>query len=204
MRKLRENDAHACGIFLDPNNFSHAFDGFDVFHDDREAEVHLGTDGKRGLRANEHACPRDVRHILLNERVEGLELLIDRHATVDASPKQAASGLLALCIVQSIGTFWLSRHHRVPIMLVWSTPGVALLAGMGTVRGGWSAAVGAFMLAGVAYVITGLWPALGRLIARIPTPIAQAMLAGVVLELCLAPVTSLVDNPAAIVPIVLV
>ena len=60
------------------------------------------------------------------------------------------------------------------------------------------------MLAGVAYVITGLWPALGRLIARIPTPIAQAMLAGVVLELCLAPVTSLVDNPAAIVPIVLV
>ncbi len=125
-------------------------------------------------------------------------------AAVGASPKQAASGLLALCIVQSIGTFWLSRHHRVPIMLVWSTPGVALLAGMGTVRGGWSAAVGAFMLAGVAYVITGLWPALGRLIARIPTPIAQAMLAGVVLELCLAPVTSLVDNPAAIVPIVLV
>ena len=35
-------------------------------------------------------------------------------AAVGASPKQAASGLLALCIVQSIGTFWLSRHHRVP------------------------------------------------------------------------------------------
>ena len=28
-------------------------------------------------------------------------------AAVGASPKQAASGLLALCIVQSIGTFWL-------------------------------------------------------------------------------------------------
>ncbi len=91
-----------------------------------------------------------------------------------------------------------------PIVLVWSTPGVALLAGMGTVDGGWSAAVGAFMLAGVAYVLTGLWPALGRLIGRIPASIAQGMLAGVVLALCLAPVTSAVDNPGAVVPIVLV
>ncbi len=125
-------------------------------------------------------------------------------AAVGATPRQAASGLLALCIVQTVGTFWLSRRHRMPIMLVWSTPGVALLAGMGTVNGGWSAAVGAFILVGVAYVLTGLWPALGRLIARIPTPIAQGMLAGVVLELCIAPVTSLVDNPGAIVPIVAV
>ena len=35
-------------------------------------------------------------------------------------------------------------------------------------------------------------------------PIAQAMLAGVVLELCLAPVTALQDNPGAILPIALV
>lgn len=125
-------------------------------------------------------------------------------AAVGATPKQAASGLLALCIVQTVGTFWLSRRHQMPILLVWSTPGVALLAGMGTVNGGWSAAVGAFILAGVAYVLTGLWPAIGRLIARIPPPIAQGMLAGVVLELCVAPVTSLIDNPGAIVPIVLV
>jgi benzoate membrane transport protein len=75
---------------------------------------------------------------------------------------------------------------------------------MSAVEGGWPAAVGAFMLAGLAYVLTGFWPALGRLIARIPAPIAQAMLAGVVLELCLEPVRSLVDNPGAIVPIALV
>lgn len=123
---------------------------------------------------------------------------------VGASPTQAASGLLALCAVQAVGTLWLSRHHRMPIMLAWSTPGAALLAGMGTVDGGWSAAVGAFMLAGVAYVITGLWPALGRLIARIPAPIAQGMLAGVVLGLCIEPVRALALNPGAIVPIVLV
>ena len=125
-------------------------------------------------------------------------------AAVGATPKQAASGLVALCIVQSVGTFWLSRRHKMPIVLVWSTPGVALLAGTGTIDGGWSAVVAAFILVGVAYVLTGLVPALGRLIARIPAPIAQGMLAGVLLELCVEPVRSLVHNPGAIAPIVLV
>ena len=125
-------------------------------------------------------------------------------SAVGANRHQAASALLALCLTQAIGIIWLSRRHRMPIVLVWSTPGAALLAGMSTVDGGWPAAVGAFILTGVAYVLTGLWPALGRLIARIPAPIAQAMLAGVVLELCVAPVTSLVHNPDAIVPIALV
>ena len=123
---------------------------------------------------------------------------------VGATPSQAASGLLALCVTQSAGMIWLSRRHRMPLVLVWSTPGVALLAGTQSIDGGWPAAVGAFLVVGLAYVVTGLWPALGSLIARIPAPIAQAMLAGVVLELCLAPVTSLADNPAAILPIVLV
>jgi benzoate membrane transport protein len=123
---------------------------------------------------------------------------------VGATPGQASSGLVALCLTQAAGMAWLSRHYRMPLMLVWSTPGVAVLAGTATPDGGWAVAVGAFIVAGAAYVVTGLWPALGRLIARIPAPIAQAMLAGVVLELCLAPVTALRDEPWAILPIALV
>lgn len=123
---------------------------------------------------------------------------------VGATPRQAASGLLALCLTQAVGVIWLSRRYRMPIILAWSTPGAALLAGTDAVDGGWSAVVGAFIVVGIAYIMTGLWPALGAVIARIPGPIAQAMLAGVVLELCLAPVTSLVDNPGAIIPIAMV
>ncbi|MCW2770209.1 MAG: benzoate transporter [Aeromicrobium sp.] len=123
---------------------------------------------------------------------------------VGATPRQAASGLLALCLTQAVGMLWLSRRHRMPLVLVWSTPGVALLAGTGGFDGGWPVAVGAFLVAGAAYVLTGMWPALGSVIARIPAPIAQAMLAGVVLELCLSPVTHVKDNPWAILPIVLV
>ncbi|MGH3169798.1 MAG: benzoate/H(+) symporter BenE family transporter [Trebonia sp.] len=122
---------------------------------------------------------------------------------VGASPAEAASGLLAVCATQGVGILWLARRHRIPLTLAWSTPGAALLASTGIVRGGWPAAVGAFLVVGVLIVVTGLWPRLGNLIAAIPTPIAQAMLAGVVLELCLAPVRGMAVYPWSVGPVIL-
>ncbi|WP_238421856.1 benzoate/H(+) symporter BenE family transporter [Gordonia sp. 'Campus'] len=124
---------------------------------------------------------------------------------VGASPAQAASGLLALTVMFGLGTILLSLRTRRPVTLAWSTPGAALLASMGTsYQGGWSAAVGAFLLVGVLVLATGLVPALGDLIGRIPTPIAQAMLAGVLLSLCLAPMKSLAVQPWSTLPILIV
>nr|WP_296775283.1 benzoate/H(+) symporter BenE family transporter [Rhodococcus sp. (in: high G+C Gram-positive bacteria)] len=123
---------------------------------------------------------------------------------VGASPAEAASGLLAISVTQAVGMIYLSRRFRQPITLAWSTPGAALLAGTGTVVGGWPAAVGAFVTVGVLVVITGMWPRLGALITSIPTSLAQAMLAGVLLPLCLAPVTAFASSPAIIAPVVLV
>jgi benzoate membrane transport protein len=123
---------------------------------------------------------------------------------VGATPVEAASGLLAVTATMGVGTIIMSRRHHMPIMLAWSTPGAALLASTGIVHGGWPAAVGAFLMAGVLILLTGLWPRLGALIASIPTPIAQAMLAGIVLELCLTPVRGFVAHPAEVGPIVLV
>jgi benzoate membrane transport protein len=122
---------------------------------------------------------------------------------VGATPSEAASGLLALCATQGLGVLWLVRRHRIPLTLAWSTPGAALLASTGAVRGGWPAAVGAFLVVGGLILVTGLWPRLGALITAIPTPIAQAMLAGVVLELCLDPVRGFADHPWLVGPIVL-
>ncbi|MGW0044539.1 benzoate/H(+) symporter BenE family transporter [Rhodococcus sp. NPDC003348] len=123
---------------------------------------------------------------------------------VGASPSQAASGLMALCVTQAVGMLWLARRYRMPITLAWSTPGAALLAGTGAVEGGWPAAVGAFVGVGAAVILTGLWPRLGRLIESIPVPLAQAMLAGVLLPLCLEPVAALRASPAAVAPVILV
>ncbi|MBL7499251.1 benzoate/H(+) symporter BenE family transporter [Frankia sp. CNm7] len=121
---------------------------------------------------------------------------------VGASPAQAASGLLAVTVAQGLGTVLLSRRHRIPVVLAWSTPGAALLASTGAVDGGWPAAVGAFLVVGGLILLTALWPRLGALIAAIPAAIAQAMLAGVLFALCLAPVHGLLDHPALVAPAV--
>jgi benzoate membrane transport protein len=125
-------------------------------------------------------------------------------AGVGADPGQASSGLLAVSVTMGLSCVVLAWRTRMPITVAWSTPGAALLASTGTVEGGWPAAVGAFIVTGLLIVLTGLVPPLGALIARIPASVAQAMLAGVLLQLCLGPITGLAKNPLAVVPVVAV
>lgn len=123
---------------------------------------------------------------------------------VGATPSQAASGLAVLCLTMGVATILLAWRHRIPITIAWSTPGAALLASSGVPQGGWPAAVFAFLVAGVLIVVTGLAPWLGRLVSAIPTSLAQAMLAGVLVPICLAPVQAMVKIPAIIGPVLLV
>ncbi|WP_336643605.1 benzoate/H(+) symporter BenE family transporter [Microbacterium sp. MMO-113] len=122
---------------------------------------------------------------------------------VGASPAQAASGLLTVSLAMGLACIVLAWRYRMPITAAWSTPGAALLVATGSVEGGWPAAVGAFLVTAALILLTALWPALGALIARIPPSIAQAMLAGVLLPLCLAPITGVVANPWGVLPVVL-
>ncbi|WP_219416536.1 benzoate/H(+) symporter BenE family transporter [Pseudonocardia nigra] len=121
-----------------------------------------------------------------------------------ADDAQAASGLLAVCLGSALVAVVLGLRHRVPISIAWSTPGAALLLSAGPPAGGFSAAVGAFLLCGVLVVVAGLVPALGRLVAAIPAPVAGAMLAGVLLDLCLAPVRALAEVPLLAAPVIAV
>ncbi|WP_440714132.1 benzoate/H(+) symporter BenE family transporter [Gordonia sp. FQ] len=123
---------------------------------------------------------------------------------VGADHDQAASGLLAVSVLMGVGSIVLAGWTRTPITVAWSTPGAALLAATGAVHGGWPGAVGAFLLTGVLIVLTGVVPWLGELIVRIPTSIAQAMLAGILFQLCLGPITGLAENPTAVAPVVVV
>ena len=122
---------------------------------------------------------------------------------VGASDGQAASGLLAVSLGMGVLTIWLAARERIPVTIAWSTPGAALLVSAGAVEGGWPAAVGAFLVTGVLLALAGLWRPLGRLIAAIPGPLANAMLAGVLLSVCLTPVRFAADSPLAAAPIVL-
>jgi benzoate membrane transport protein len=121
-----------------------------------------------------------------------------------ADERQAASGLLVLCLASALVALVLGLRHRMPISIAWSTPGAALLISAGAPPGGFPAAVGAFLVCGVLVVVAGLVPAVGRLIALIPVPIASAMLAGVLVELCLAPVRALTEVPLLAAPVIAV
>ena len=120
---------------------------------------------------------------------------------VGADQEQAASGLMAVGLAMGAASVLLSWRFRMPITCAWSTPGAALLISTGAAAGGWPAAVGAFAITAVLLLATGLWPMLARAVARIPHSVAQAMLAGVLLPLCIAPVTALASDPVVIAPV---
>ncbi|MFL5843116.1 MAG: benzoate/H(+) symporter BenE family transporter [Solirubrobacteraceae bacterium] len=122
---------------------------------------------------------------------------------VGATPAQAASGLLALCVLMGLVAIGLGLRTRVPITVAWSTPGAALLVSAGHIDGGFAAAVGAFMLCGALIVLSGFVRPLAAAIAAIPAPIAAAMLAGVLLPLCVKPVEAVADLPWLAGPVVL-
>ncbi|MDX7953193.1 benzoate/H(+) symporter BenE family transporter [Lichenihabitans sp. Uapishka_5] len=123
--------------------------------------------------------------------------------SVGATPAEAASGLFILCVVQGALAIVYGFVWKQPISIVWSTPGAALLIATGPVAGGFPAATGAFLVAVALIVLAGLWSAFGRLVSSIPVGLAGAMLAGILFEICLAPVHATVAQPALTLPIVL-
>lgn len=122
-------------------------------------------------------------------------VIIEGLTAVGASPAEAASGLMALSIAMGVCAIFLSLKYRMPISVAWSTPGAALLAASVAPAGGFSEAVGAFIVTAALIVAAGLWKPLGRWVAAIPAPLANAMLAGVLLHLCLAPVRAVAELP---------
>ncbi len=122
---------------------------------------------------------------------------------VGATEAQAASGLMALCIALGLCAIVLSAVTRLPVAIAWSTPGAALLASSGPIEGGLAAAVAGFLICATLVIIAGLWKPLGRAVAAIPVSLANAMLAGVLIGLCFAPVKAVGDMPLLGLPIVL-
>ncbi len=122
---------------------------------------------------------------------------------VGATDAQAASGLTALSISMGLCAVVLSLATRLPVSIAWSTPGAALLASAGAIEGGFPVAVGAFLVCAALIVIAGLFRPLGRAVASIPPALANAMLSGVLIGLCFAPVKAIAFNPLFGLPIVL-
>lgn len=131
-------------------------------------------------------------------------LVIAGLIAVGATPGQASSGLFALCLAVAATNIVAALWLRIPLAFAWSTPGAAVLLATASDGIRFSDAVGAFLVCAVLIVLCGLWPALGRAITSIPKPLASAMLAGVLLPICLAPIQAVATLPLLAAPIVIV
>jgi benzoate membrane transport protein len=131
-------------------------------------------------------------------------LVLAALASLGASKSQTTSGIFVLITMYGLLSIALSWRYKMPISIVWSTPGAALLISSGTLGLPFSSAVGAFVVTGLLLLLTGLWPALGRLVSSIPRPIASAMLAGVIFNFCIAPFKSAAEFPWIVLPAILV
>ncbi len=125
-------------------------------------------------------------------------------SVLGASPSQIATAVSVMLFLYGALSIILSWRYKQPISIVWSTPGAALLVASGTFSVGFQNAIGAFLITGLLLTITGLWPALGRLVSSIPKPIASAMLAGVIFPFCTAPFVSINVYAGIMIPVLIV
>lgn len=97
-----------------------------------------------------------------------------------ATPAETTSWIWAISVGVGLSTLVPSWLWKKPLMIAWSTPGAAVLAtAASTASYSTAQAIGAFMVCAVLIVLSGATGWFERIMDRIPTAIAAALLAGV-------------------------
>lgn len=129
-----------------------------------------------------------------------IAIIIAAAQAVGADAAQTSSWVAALCLSMAATAGYLSVRYRMPVVTAWSTPGAALIAASSGIS--IHAAVGSFLLAGGLIMLAAFIKPFGRLIERIPTSIAAAMLAGVLIRFVMAVFESAQAAPGLVLPLV--
>ncbi|AIA76404.1 membrane protein [Halomonas campaniensis] len=108
-------------------------------------------------------------------------IIFQAAAAAGASTAQISSWLWALGIGMGITSIGLSLRYRMPLLTAWSTPGAAFLA---TNLPGipLDEAIGAFLFSALLITLCGVTGLFERLMRYIPSAIASALLAGILLR----------------------
>ena len=109
----------------------------------------------------------------------------------------AMSWLWAHAVLTGLVSIFLSLRYRVPILSTWSTPGIALLV---TALPGlpFAEAVGAFLTSAALVFLLGTFTPLTRLVQAIPTHLAAALNAAILLPFGFHALTALTKQPALV------
>ncbi|MDN3617607.1 benzoate/H(+) symporter BenE family transporter [Vibrio gallaecicus] len=107
--------------------------------------------------------------------------------------EQVASWFWALGVGMGITTILLSLHYKKPIVTAWSTPGAALL--ITSLEGlTMNQAVAVFLFSSLLITLVGVAGIFERVLKQMPTSIASAMLAGILLQFGLGLFTSVMEE----------
>lgn len=128
-----------------------------------------------------------------------LALIIAAANAVGATTLETASMVTALCLAMTVETAYLSWKTKMPVISAWSTPGAALIAASSGFT--MAEAVGAFIVAAVLLVATGLFGPLTRLVSRIPASVSSGMLAGIVVTFVSGAFKTVAVDPLLILPL---
>lgn len=113
-----------------------------------------------------------------------IALVFHAARSLHATPDQISSWVMVLGLGMGLGSFLLSWWTRMPVLVVWSTPGAAVIASAAT---GISLpeAIGAFLLCGALMLLCGVTGWFERIMNRIPVELASALLAGILARFAL-------------------
>ncbi|APD85138.1 benzoate transporter [Alteromonas sp. Mex14] len=121
-------------------------------------------------------------------------IIIDVARKAGASDDIVVSWLLALGLGMGITCILFSWLSKLPVVTAWSTPGAAfLLTSIGDYR--LSEAIGAFVICALLSLVTAQSRSLLKQISRIPPAISSALLAGILLPICLAIFSDVSEAP---------
>lgn len=131
-------------------------------------------------------------------------IFLSAFVAIGATKEQTISMVAIMLVFYGALSIFLSWRHKMPLSVVWSTPGAALLAGSSLIGVGFANVMGGILITGFLLALTGLWPKLGELVSRIPKSIASAMLAGVIFNFCVAPFIASASYPTLVLPVIAV
>lgn len=129
-----------------------------------------------------------------------LAVVVAAADAVGATQAQTASGVTAICLAMALETTWLSWRTKMPIISAWSTPGAALIAASSGFT--MADAVGAFVIAALLLVATGLFRPLTKLVSRIPPAVASGMLGGILVSFAINAAKTVPGDPWLILPLI--
>ncbi len=111
-----------------------------------------------------------------------LVLMFQAGQAAGLTTAQISSWIWALSIGMAVCSIGLSLRYRTPITVAWSTPGAALLiTSLGHVN--YSEAIGAYITCAVLVLICGLTGSFEKLVKRLPSSLAAALLAGILFKI---------------------